>query len=139
MDDGTRDPAPDRDDDAEPEESPEPSKARPEDGERQPERIAYFIRQLSDDNEVTRWRSAEILGRIGDPAAVDALIDTLWDDDARVRLKSAWALGAIGDVRAVPALRRLYRMERENIQEIIKEALEEINRKSGPGGSNRDY
>ncbi len=94
-----------------------------------PERLAFLINLLSDDNEGARWKAAEALGRLGDPGAVDALIDTLWDDDPRVRLKVAWALGRIGDSRAIPHLRRLYRMEREDVREIIKEALETINRK----------
>src|SRR5208282_3068775 len=50
----------------------------------------------SDDNEGTRWNAAEALGRLGDPRAVEPLIDTLWDDDARVRLKAVWALGMLG-------------------------------------------
>ena len=95
------------------------------------ERLAHFIRMLSDDDENSRWKAAEMLGRIGDPAAVDPLIDTLWDDDARVRLKAAWALGQIGDVRALGPLRRLYRMETEGVQEIIAEAIEEINLQAG--------
>ncbi len=90
------------------------------------ERLAHFIALLSDDDEVSRWKAAEALGRLGDPAAVDELIATLWDDDARVRLKVAWALGRIGDPRAVQPLRRLYRMENEGGQEIIREALEDI-------------
>lgn len=89
-------------------------------------RIAHFIRMLSDDDAVSRWKAAESLGRMGDPGAVDDLISTLWDDDARVRLKAAWALGRIGDQRAYAPLRRLYRMEDEWAQEIIKEALESI-------------
>jgi HEAT repeat protein len=89
-------------------------------------RLAHFIQLLSDDNEGTRWKAAESLGRLGDPAAVDPLIDTLWDDDSRVRLKAAWALGQIGDPRALRPLQRLYRMENEGAQEIISEALEEI-------------
>ena len=89
-------------------------------------RLAHFIRLLSDDDEVSRWKAAEALGRIGDPAAVDELISTLWDDDARVRLKAAWALGRIGDPRAYAPLQRLYRIENEWAQEIIKEALENI-------------
>ena len=96
-------------------------------------RIAHFIGHLSDEDEVTRWRSAEELGRIGDPGAVDPLIDTLWDDDARVRLKAAWALGMIGDARAIPALRRLYRIEKEGTREIIKEAMEAIARHDSAG------
>jgi HEAT repeat protein len=90
------------------------------------ERLAYFIQLLTDDNEGTRWKAAESLGRMRDPAAVDPLIDTLWDDDSRVRLKAAWALGRIGDPRALRPLQRLYRMENEWAQEIIGQALEEI-------------
>jgi HEAT repeat protein len=90
-------------------------------------RLQHFIDLLSDDNEGTRWKAAEMLGRMGDPAAVEELIGTLWDDDERVRLKAAWALGQIGDMRAIPPLRRLYRMEKENVREIITEALDAIN------------
>jgi HEAT repeat protein len=94
----------------------------------QEERLVHFISLLSDDDEVSRWKAAEALGRMEDPAAVDELISTLWDDDARVRLKAAWALGRIGDRRAYAPLQRLYRMENEGAQEIIKEALENIRR-----------
>jgi HEAT repeat protein len=89
-------------------------------------RLAHFIRLLSDDDEITRWKAAEALGRMEDPRAVDELISTLWDDDARVRLKAVWALGQIGDQRAYAPLQRLYRMENETVQEIITEALENI-------------
>jgi HEAT repeat protein len=91
------------------------------------ERLAYFIRMLADDDEVNRWKAAESLGRTGDSRAVDSLIEALWDDDSRVRLKAAWALGRIGDPRAIAPLKRLYRMEKEEMQEMISEALEEIN------------
>ena len=79
-----------------------------------------------DDNEGTRWKAAESLGRLGDPRAVQPLIDTLWDDDARVRLKAAWALGMLGDPKALGPLQRLYRMEREDARETIQEAMEMI-------------
>jgi len=95
------------------------------------ERLAHFIRMLADDDENSRWKAAESLGRMRDPGAVEPLIDTLWDDDSRVRLKAAWALGQIGDIRAIPPLRRLYRMENEGSQEIITEAIEEINLRMG--------
>ena len=95
-------------------------------GVRNDSRLEHFIRMLSDDDEVSRWKAAEALGRMEDPAAVEELISTLWDDDARVRLKAAWALGRIGDQRAYAPLQRLYRMENEGAQEIIKEALENI-------------
>ena len=89
-------------------------------------RLAHFTTMLSDDDEVSRMKAAEALGRMEDPRAVDELIGTLWDDDARVRLKAAWALGRIGDRRAYAPLQRLYRMENERTQEIIEEALENI-------------
>ncbi|MFZ1128352.1 HEAT repeat domain-containing protein [Methanoregula sp.] len=84
------------------------------------------MERLSDDNEGTRWKAAESLGRLGDPRAVEPLIDTLWDDDARVRLKAAWALGMLGDPRALGPLQKLYRIEREDARETIQEAMEMI-------------
>ena len=93
------------------------------------ERLAHFIQMLTDDNEGNRWKAAEMLGRMEDPAAVEPLIETLWDEDSRVRLKAAWALGQIGDQRGIQPLRRLYRMEDEWAQEIIAQALEEIKRR----------
>ena len=97
------------------------------------ERLAHFIALLSDDSEATRWKAAEALGRIGDPAAVEDLIGTLWDDDERVRIKTAWALGEIGDARAIPPLKRLYRMENEGVREIIRDAMDAINRQGSTG------
>jgi HEAT repeat protein len=82
---------------------------------------------LADDDEINRWKAAEALGRMGDSGAVDPLIEALWDDDSRVRLKAAWALGMIGDPRAIVPLKRLYRMEKEDMKESISEAIEEIN------------
>ena len=101
---------------------------QPEDAAADEARLAHFIRLLSNDDEGSRWKAAETLGRIGDPRAVDDLIGALWDDDGRVRLKAAWALGRIGDMRAYAPLQRLYRMENDRAQEIIQEALEDIRR-----------
>lgn len=99
------------------------------------ERIAHFIIHLQDDDVSSRWKAAEALGRIGDPAATGDLIDALWDEDPRVRTKVVWALGRIGDDRAIPPLRRLYRMESEEAREDISEAIAAIGRsrvKAGP-------
>lgn len=90
------------------------------------ERLDHFIRMLSADDAVSRWKAAEALGRTGDPRAAEELISTLWDDDQRVRLKAAWALGETGDRRAYAPLQRLYRMENESAQDIIRDALEKI-------------
>ena len=47
-----------------------------------------LVEMLSDDNEGKRWKAAESLGRMGDPRAVEPLIDTLWDDDVPGAAKS---------------------------------------------------
>jgi len=106
---------------------PDPVQDTSGSGTGEEERLAHFIRMLSDDDETSRWKAAESLGRMRDPGAVEPLINTLWDDDSRVRLKAAWALGQIGDIRATGPLRRLYRMENEGAREIITEAIEAIN------------
>ena len=85
-----------------------------------------LVERLSDENEGVRWSAAEALGRLGDPGAVEPLIDTLWDDDARVRLKAAYALGMLGDPRALGPLQRLYRIEKEDARETIREAMDMI-------------
>ena len=115
--------------DREPAEKEIPEQASPDSSPDQDERLAHFIQMLTDDNEGNRWKAAEMLGRMEDPAAVEPLIETLWDEDSRVRLKAAWALGQIGDQRGIHPLQRLYRMEDEWAQEIIAQALEEIKRR----------
>ena len=55
-------------------------------------------------NDVQRCFAAQALGRIGDPAAVDALMASLLDEDEDVRVEAAQALGLIGDERAGAAL-----------------------------------
>jgi len=112
--------------DREPAEKEMPEQASLNPSPDQNERLAHFIQMLTDDNEGNRWKAAEMLGRMGDAEAVEPLIETLWDEDSRVRLKAAWALGQIGDPRAIRPLQRLYRIEKEGVQEIIAEALEEI-------------
>jgi len=70
------------------------------------ERLAHFIRMLSDDDENSRWKAAESRGRLRDPGAVDPLIDTLRDDDSRMRLKShpgSWPDRGYTGNRSTPA------------------------------------
>jgi HEAT repeat protein len=90
------------------------------------EKLAYFLEMLKSENVGWRWKAAESLARLGDPRAVDPLIETLRDEDWRVRQKAAWALGYLGDPRAIIPLRRAYRDEREGVREIIMEALDMI-------------
>jgi HEAT repeat protein len=55
-------------------------------------------------NPRVRAAAAEVLGRIGGPAAVDILASALEDKDAGVREQAARALGHIDDVKAIPPL-----------------------------------
>jgi HEAT repeat protein len=91
-------------------------------------RLAHYLNLLSDENPINRWKGAVSLGRMGDPQAVEPLINALGDEDVRVRLKTIWALGVIGDSRAIPSLKKLYRIESDDTREMIAEAIEEINR-----------
>jgi hypothetical protein len=100
-----------------------------ESDEEHQKRLTYYLQRLEDENEGIRWTAAESLGRLEDNAAVEPLINTLWDDDARVRMKAAWALGQIGDPRALMPLQQLYRMENENVKEIIEKAINELKRR----------
>ncbi|HUG52850.1 MAG TPA: HEAT repeat domain-containing protein [Vicinamibacteria bacterium] len=59
---------------------------------------------LADADRSIRRRSALAAGRIGDPAAVPALIPLLQDGEREVRQMAAFALGLVGDALAVEAL-----------------------------------
>jgi HEAT repeat protein len=55
-------------------------------------------------DEGVRQAAAEVLGKIGDPRAVEPLIAALKDAEWRVRAAAAYALGKIKDPRAVEPL-----------------------------------
>lgn len=62
------------------------------------------ISDLTDEDPGVRWRAAFVLGKIGDPQAVDPLILALNDSDGDVRSVAAWALGKMEDLKAVDPL-----------------------------------
>lgn len=88
--------------------------------------LHHYIAMLGEGDPSRRWKAAESLARIRDPRSVEPLIGALSDEDWRVRQKAAWALGQIGDPRAVLPLRRALMHEREGVQEIILEAIDQI-------------
>lgn len=71
--------------------------------------VPHLTKLLTDDNEEVRNFSAVMLGDIGNPKAVSALIAALQDPDANVRHGAAEALGKIGDYRAVSPLQKMCR------------------------------
>ncbi len=79
---------------------------------------------LKDPNAQVRHDAAHVLSKIGDPLAVNALIDALSDDQAEVLTKVAFALGRIGDPKAIPALVRLVGHESRELQSTLHSVLE---------------
>ena len=84
------------------------------------------LAHLTDADAPYRWGAAEALGRMGDPRAVEPLIRALRDEDWRVRMKAAWALGRLRDRSALIPLREARRDPMEGVQDMAKEAEEEI-------------
>ena len=105
-----------------PEQKPHPIRTERRDNAQ----IDYLVDLLSDENPGNRWKAAQALGCVQDPAAVEALVHALYDDDWRVQQKAIWALGSIGDPRAIPPLRRRYPEVDDGLRDLIKDAQELI-------------
>jgi HEAT repeat protein len=72
-----------------------------------PRAVPALVELLADPAyEAARIWAARILGRIGDPSAVDELVARLNDRDDRLRVAATEALGIIGDPRALHAIVR---------------------------------
>jgi bilin biosynthesis protein len=81
---------------------------------------------LSDESVLVRWEATRALGELGDPQAVEPLVEALEDERVYVRRGAAWALGEIGDARAVAPLSRIAQDKGNRISEIAAEALDRI-------------
>jgi len=66
--------------------------------------VEALILAMKDASPGVKKEAAWILGRIGDPRAVDSLISVLSAEKAYVRAEATWALGSIKDTRATVAL-----------------------------------
>jgi hypothetical protein len=82
-----------------------------------------FLSDLLIDREI-KWKTAEILGEIGEFEAVPVLIQSLKDEEHFVRSRAARALGKIGDLSAVAALEAC--QNDRTIHEYLETALHEI-------------
>lgn len=69
--------------------------------------IEGALRLLKSDDVQIRQFTAYLLGQVGSPRVVDALIEALRDENVGVRGAAANALGAIGSQQAVPHLQPL--------------------------------
>lgn len=63
-----------------------------------------LVEALSSGPPQVRWRSAALLGELGDRRGVEPLADVLTDSDPTVRAAAAGALGQLGDETATPHL-----------------------------------
>jgi hypothetical protein len=77
-----------------------------------PVKVEELIKALIEDtNYKVRVQAALVLGRLGDPVAVPALIKALDDQNKTVRAISAQALGQLADASSADPLRALLRRE----------------------------
>jgi len=67
------------------------------------------------------------LGKIGDPKAVQPLVEVLQDVTSNVRHEAALALGRIGDARALPVLERALKDDNKFVLEAAEGALQMLN------------
>ncbi|MCP1392008.1 MAG: HEAT repeat domain-containing protein [Methanothrix harundinacea] len=63
---------------------------------------------------------------IGDPRAVDPLIEALNDENEWVRLNAAKALGEINDPRTIKPLVEAMDDNNVDVREAVREALEKL-------------
>jgi HEAT repeat protein len=69
--------------------------------------VAPFIDALSSPIHWVRWEAAKGLGEIGDPAAIDALVEAIEDLNFDVRWLAAEGLIRIGSGSVVPLLKAI--------------------------------
>lgn len=65
----------------------------------EPGRLGEYLADLGASDAATRRLAAEALGRLGDPRAVDPLLDALEDAEPAVRAMAIWALDEINPSR----------------------------------------
>jgi hypothetical protein len=92
---------------------------------------------IEDGNYKVRVQAALVLGKLGDPRAVQPLIKALADQNKTVRGIAASALGQLGDASAVEPLRDLLRHESDSFVRGQAEKAVAALSSSGGGGPKR--
>ncbi len=90
---------------------------------------------VEDPNYKVRVQAALVLGKLGDPTAVPALIKALADQNSTVRGIAAAALGQLGDASAGDPLRDLVKRESEGF--VRSQATKALAALSGGGAGKR--
>ncbi len=86
-------------------------------------RALMYAVQNDYEDLIVRGRAALMLGKIGDPRAVDPLIRALDAPGYQTPLNAAQALGKIGDRRAIAPLLTLAEKGRDKTRDAALEAL----------------
>ena len=96
--------------------------------------VDELIRQLETGNAYERRDAAELLGQLGDPQAIPALLRTLQDEDEElfVRERAAHSIGQIGDLNAVSGLVDASGGRPFDINKPILQAIGEILGRTSP-------
>ena len=85
---------------------------------------------LESDSYKVRVQAAQLLAKLGDPAAVPALSRALSDSNKTVRWMAVQALGRLGDPAAVPAIKTMLAREKDgSVRSQAEKALASL----GPG------
>ena len=75
---------------------------------------------------IVRGRAALMLGKLGDPRAVESLIEALDAPGYQTRVHAAQSLGKLGDPRAIAPLRRVVETEGDTFKAAAQEALQRL-------------
>jgi hypothetical protein len=99
-------------------------------------KVDDLVRAVTEDaNYKVRVQAALVLGKLGDPRAVQPLIKALADQNKTVRGIAASALGQLGDAAAVDPLRGLLRRETDPfVRGQAEKAVAALAAGSGGGG-----
>jgi len=92
------------------------------------EAVRALIMAVKNDHEdlIVRGRAALMLGKIGDPRAVQPLIQALDAPGLQTPMYAAQALGKLGDPRAIQPLLNLVSTGNEKVRDAALESLKRL-------------
>jgi HEAT repeat protein len=91
--------------------------------------VRTLITVVTNHNEdlIVRGRAALMLGKLGDPLAVEPLIGALDAPGYQTPLHAAQSLGKLGDLRAIePLLRMMDASDQEHVREAARVSLQQL-------------
>jgi hypothetical protein len=95
---------------------------------------------LSDDSYKVRVQAAQLLGKLGDPAAADPLVKALNDANKTVRWMAAQSLAKLANPAAAPALKAQLARERDgSVRSQLEKALAAVGGGKTGTGSGRIF